>query len=95
MKRFEDPLNTAVFTTRFVIKDKKDITYVTHDLEDGTWQFLSNDDFEDYEDVAMIVGLGEIINIDNTVLEIADLPMGYYATRKNKKDQWVINKYDE
>ena len=95
LKKFEDPLDTAVFTTRFVVKDKKEITYVTHDEEDGNWQFLSNDVFEDYRQVIMIVGLGEIIEIDKTVLEIADLPLGYIATRQSSKDKWIIMKDTE
>lgn len=92
LKKFEDSLNTAVFTTSFVIKDKKHITYVTHDIEDGAWQFFSSDVFDNYEDVAMIVGLGEIINIDKTVLDIADLPLGYVATRQSVNDKWVTKK---
>lgn len=92
MKKFEDTLNTAVFTTKFVVKDRKDITYVTHDSEDGAWQFFSNDDFDNYEEVAMLVSLDEIIKIDKTVIEIADLPLGYFATRKTTKDNWMINK---
>lgn len=92
MKKFDDPLNTAVFTTKFVIKDKKEITYVTHDEDDGAWQFFSNDKWEKFEDVVMIVGLGTIISFDSTLLEIADLPYGYYATRESKNDKWIIQK---
>jgi hypothetical protein len=61
-KRFEEADNTAVFTTKFVITDKKDITFVTHEKEDGAWQFFSNDHFDNFEDVAKVVGLGEILN---------------------------------
>ena len=92
LKEFEVTLNTAVFTTEFVAKDKKEITYVTHDAEDGAWQFFSNDDFDNFEEVAMIVSLDDIIQIDKTVLEIADLPLGYFATRQTSKDSWTINK---
>jgi hypothetical protein len=92
MKKFEDSLNTAVFTSKFVIRENKPITYVTHDEEDGAWQFHSNDDWENYEDVAMIVGLGEVIKRDSTVLEVADLPYGYIATRASINDNWVVQK---
>lgn len=91
-KEFEDTLNTTFFTTKFVVKDKKEITYVTHDADEGAWQFFSSDDFDNYEDVAMILSLDEIINIDRTVLEIADLSLGYLATRQTTKDSWTINK---
>ena len=95
LKTFEDSLNTAVFTTTFVMKNKSVITYVTHEEEDGAWQFFSNDPFDNYEDVAMIVGLGEIIEIDKTLLGIADLPLGYTATRQSINDSWVRNKQVE
>jgi hypothetical protein len=63
-KKFQEPGNTAVFTTKYVIRDKKPITYVTHDEEDGAWQFFSSDEFENFEEVAMVVALAEIVAID-------------------------------
>jgi hypothetical protein len=95
LKTFQDSLNTAVFTTKFVIVDKKDITIVRHEPEDGAWTFFSSDEYENYEEVAKIVGLGEIIKIDSTILEIADLPQGYYASRKSKLDKWKVEKLKE
>ena len=74
-KKFKESDNTAVFTTRFVLEGK-DITIVYHDIEDGAWQFFSDDHFENYEDVAKVVGLGEIVKIDSSVLEFADLKTG-------------------
>ena len=90
IKKFKEADNTAVFTTKFVIIDKNDITYVTHDKEDGAWQFFSDDEFDNFESVAKIVGLGEIIKIDNTLLELADMPEGFSAYRKFKGDRWTI-----
>ena len=89
-KEFKDSPNTSVFTTKFVLDDNKTITYVTHDNEDGSWQFFSDDKFENFSEVAKIVGLKEIVKIDSTLLELADLPLGYYATRKHKTDKWNI-----
>lgn len=87
---FDTQNDTAVFTTKFVLYDNKTITYVTHDLEDGAWQFFSDDSFENFEEVAKIVGLQEIFEMDNSLLEIADLPLGFCATRKDKFDNWTI-----
>jgi len=95
LKTFEDSLNTAVFTTTFVVKYRSVITYVTHDAEDGAWQFFSNEHFDNYEDVAMIVGLGEIIEMDKSLLDIADLPTGYIATRQSLNDNWARHKREE
>lgn len=91
-KKFKEADNTAVFTTKFVTIDKKVITKVTHENEDGAWQLFSNDHFDNYEEVAKIVGLGEIIKIDSSVLELADMKEGYFAHREFKGDRWVIEK---
>lgn len=91
-KNFKESYNTAVFTTKFITTDKKDITKVTHDKEDGAWQFFSDDHFDNFEDVAKIVGLGEIIKIDSSILELADMKEGYIAHRNSKGDKWIIEK---
>ena len=92
LKSFDDGLDTAVFTTTFVMLDKREIVYVTHDSEDGAWQFFSDDNLENVEDYAMVVGLRELIKMDETILNIADLPLGYFATRKSINDTWTIGK---
>ena len=91
-KRFKEPDNTAVYTTTFIIVDKKEITEVHHDKDDGAWQFLSNDKFDDFSKVSKLVGLGQITKIDSTLNEISDLPMGSVAYRKFKGDKWIIEK---
>ena len=90
IEEFETPFDTAVFTTKFVLEDNKTITYVTHELEDGAWLFFSDDSFENFEEIAKIVGLQEIFDMDNSLLEIADLPLGFCATRNDKFDKWTI-----
>jgi hypothetical protein len=89
-KKFKEADNTAVFTTKFVVNDKKVITYVTHEKEDGAWQFFSSDNSNNFEDVAKVVGLGEILKMDATLLEIAEMPEGFSAHRKFKGDTWII-----
>jgi hypothetical protein len=93
-KQFPDSLNTAVFTTKYVI-DWREITYVTHDADDGAWQFFSDDELESFEEVAKIVSLQEILDIDPTLLDLADMPTGYYATRTTADEDWVISKSEE
>ena len=89
-KKFKEPENTAVFTTKFVIIDKKDITTVYHDKDDGAWQFMSDDHFDDFSTVAKLIGLGQVIKIDSTLTQVADMPRGYVAHRKSKGEKWVI-----
>lgn len=91
-KKFKEADNTAVFTTKFVTTDKKEITEVHHDKDDGAWQFFSDDKFDDFSKVAKLVGLGQITKIDSTLFEIADMPTGYVAHRKFKGDNWIIEK---
>lgn len=95
IKKFSEPLTTPAFSTKYVIEDKKDITLVRHESEDGAWMFFSDDKYENFEEVAKVVGLGEVIKIDSTVLQIADMPKGYYAIRDSKLDNWKIEKLKE
>jgi len=89
MKSFLEDENTAVFTTKFVMKDRELITYVTHEIEDGAWQFYSESEFNGYEDI-MVVSLKNIIELDETITKIADLPLGFAAFRKTKTEEWKI-----
>ena len=91
-KVFPDSLNTAVFTTKFVVHDRKEITYISHDFEDGSWEFYSDDNFDNYEDIVLILSLDEIIQLDISLLEVADLPLGFVATRRSIADDWTITK---
>ena len=88
-------LNTAVFTTSFILNDKKPILYVSHYDEDGAWEFLSDDDFDDFEKVAKVVSLEEIINLDPTIIELLEMEEGCHAIRKSKEDQWIIKMRNE
>ena len=81
-------LNIYVFTTKYVIKDKSPIVRVLHD-EDGDWQFLGNEGNLQESD-AMVVSLGEIIQFDETLSEIINLPIGRQAMRNDKGTQWYI-----
>jgi len=91
-EELKDLFDTAVFTTRFVIEDKKTITYVTHEIEDGAWQFFSDDRFDDFESVAKVVGLREIIKLDPSIMELIEMSEGFIATRNSRHDNWVVRK---
>jgi hypothetical protein len=92
-KKYPDSLDTAVFTTVHVMKENSLITLISHEI-DGDWQFMGVEVFEDYRKIAMVVGLGEIIKKDRSVLKVADLARGYQATRQNKSDKWEIVKIE-
>lgn len=83
---FADPKNVAVITLKSITMGSNPILHVTHDGEDGTWQFLDGSTVS-AED-ASIVSLEEIARIDPTVMELADLPLGWYAYRSAASEPW-------
>mgnify|MGYP000925808301 CR=1 FL=1 len=88
--KFVDLPNTMVITTKNIMHNKFDILFVTHDADDGMWQFL--DATEINENNAAVVGLEDIVGIDPSVNELHDLPLGWEALRNNKNDEWKIRK---
>lgn len=89
-KDFPIALESSVFTTSFIIEGGMEITTVMHDT-DGDWQFFSDDEFEDFEKVAKLVSLKQIINLDSTILELSQLPKGKTAQRRSVNASWKIN----
>ena len=90
--KFHEKENTAVFTTKYVLEDIHLITYVSHDIEDGAWQFFSEDEDVDIDIEARLVSLGEIVTLDPTLMELCDLPCGFFAYREDKSENWTIEK---
>jgi len=81
----EDP-HLGVITTAPVLAGAS-IVMVSHDADDGGWQFLcgTTNDPED----GRIVHLEEIVAMDPTVAEVADLPLGWVAFRSTVGGQWT------
>ncbi|MES2108108.1 MAG: DUF2199 domain-containing protein [Bacteroidota bacterium] len=92
-KRFAEPLDKKVFTTIYVMKENSPITLITHEL-DGDWQFVGDEPAGDYKKTCMVVCLEHIIDYDKSVLDIADMPKGYQATRKTRKHKWEVVKIE-
>ena len=87
---FREPENTAVITCCHIIENGADILYVSHDAEDGMWQFLCGETHT--QDQARIVSLNEIFTLDHTVSELANMPCGYISERKSKDAKWKIRR---
>ncbi len=85
---FDDPPNVAVFTSKAVVEAGEAIVYVTHDAEDGAWQFHSKDGAPQSQSDARIVSLRSVVAMDPSVLLIADLPLGWCAWRVDKDAPW-------
>lgn len=89
--KFRDPPHTRVFLSETVHNGTEPVTYVSHDTEDGAWQFLGD---------SMSDGGGPVISCfhhpidrDPTLAELADLPLGWYAERDGVGEPWVRKKH--
>jgi hypothetical protein len=84
---FDQPRNCAAFTLRQVMQKQEPILRVNHDAEDHGWQFFGSTGANIKD--AMIVSLEEVVQLDLSVLEIADLPPGWHATRESTMHSWI------
>lgn len=82
-------LKAAAITTTYVVRNHSAITNVYHDA-DGDWQFLGDEEVTEAD--ALVLALGEIIELDPSVKEVLDMKMGCSAHRASKTDAWKINK---
>ena len=83
---FTDPKNLAVITIARIVDGQQPILYVSHDADDGGWQFLDGGTVS--EEDARVVSLQEMIKRDSTLRELADLPLGWKAEREAVGKPW-------
>jgi hypothetical protein len=84
---FDQPKNCATFTMRQVMSRVEPILLVSHDEDDHGWQFIGSTDAS--MEHAMLVTLKEIVAIDPSVLEVADLQPGWQAVRTATGQPWI------
>lgn len=84
--RFADPQDTVVVTLERILLGASSLALVTHDAEDGGWQFLDGEQV--FEEDGVTVLLGEMVQFDPSLLELADLPAGWYAWRAAPDQPW-------
>ena len=87
MYKFSEPENTACMVCSHVLENNAPILYVSHDQEDGMWQFLCGAINHETQHVK-IIGLIEAANIDPTISELHERPLGVGATRETINDSW-------
>jgi hypothetical protein len=85
---FLDPPNTAVITNVRILDGADWVQVVTHDEEDGAWQFLPSRGQASMEEAA-VVGLRRMVEIEPRLNELADLPLGWHAWRGGKSEPWT------
>ena len=83
---FEESPNVAVITTVKVLEQGHPVLLVTHDEDDGAWQFLcgTTNDTDD----GRVVGLREMVQMDASLKDLADLPLGWRTWRATPADTW-------
>jgi hypothetical protein len=86
--KFRDAPNTVVISEKRLGQKGSWIACVTHDVEDGMWQFITNGTLELSLDQALVLSLGEIVAIDPSVNDVADLPLGWRAVRSTPESSW-------
>jgi hypothetical protein len=83
---FSDPRDLAVFTVDPVLTGEQPALEVNHQVFDGSWQFLIGDEVS--ADDWRLVRLAEVVGKDPTLLQIADLPLGWSAERASEQAPW-------
>jgi hypothetical protein len=90
--KFQDPPHTRVFLSQTVHDGIEPVIYVSHDAEDGAWQFLGK---------SMADGGGPVISCfhhpidgDSSLAELADLPLGWCAERSKVGQPWDRRKQE-
>jgi hypothetical protein len=85
---FADPQDAEVVTLGQIVRGEAPIRLVVHDADDGGWQFL--DGGQVFEEDGEVVLLGEIAQLDPSVLELAELPVGWHAWRPSVDQPWRV-----
>lgn len=83
---FASPPDEAVITLTRIITGPSAVLLVTHDDDDDSWQFLDGE--HAFESDAAVIGLGEMIALDPSLSQLADLPPGWYAWRFEEGHDW-------
>lgn len=85
--KFSDPPHTGVFISTAVHRGVETITYVSHDIEDGNWQF--HGDSMSGGDPPVYLCFHHVVDGDRSIEELADLPMGWCAGRQAPGFPWI------
>src|SRR5262245_2557022 len=85
--KYQEPENMACFTCDHVIDGQRPILYVSHHSEDGTWQFMCGQS-DHTEANAKIISLKQATEIDPTINDLYEMPLGVGAERETTKSQW-------
>lgn len=83
---FADEPHTGAYTRKAVFEKREPILLITHD-DDGSWQFHGPGEADVEQGV--LVCLHHMVDMDPSVNELADLPLGWVAWRESVSDPWT------
>ena len=89
----QDLYENVVLTTRKILSGESNVLFVSHDSDDGIWQCLDGELVR--EEDACIISFEEMVDIDKTIHQIRDLPLGFCAYRTDIAREWTIKKNRE
>jgi hypothetical protein len=76
-------------TTRQVMREGWPILLVTHDADDGAWQFVNGWGDTDETASAMVVAVEQVVGHDPSLVALADHPLGWRAWRQAPGGAWT------
>ena len=85
---FDQPPNCAVISLHSIVFQGAPILHVVHDAEDHGWQFLGAEAATMKD--AVVISLEEAVQLDPSVLQVADIPAGWHAWRRSAASPWSL-----
>jgi len=84
---WDSPTQPAAVTLQEILDGSHDVLWVSHDVGPGGWQFLDGQDVKYREPVA--VEKWKILELDEGLKAVTDLPVGWFAERADKHSTWT------
>jgi len=91
MKLSEQPRNLATYICQHVFENSRSMDYVSY-MEDGDLFISCCGNDHDFTNPAelRVVGLGHLLNRDQSLCELPDLQRGAWAERESPNYPWVV-----
>ena len=88
---FSERRDTFAFTCTHILDGEGEIRLVTHHFDDGSYEFLCGEEGHEAAH-AVIITIGELLDLDPSIGLVSDLPVGCCAVRKDKSSPWKFSK---
>ena len=85
--KFKEPANTACFVCDHVLKKERPILFVSHGNEDSNWQFLCGHEDHNEKNIR-IISLQQVVDLDSSLNDLWEMPVGVSAEREKIGDGW-------